>query len=137
MYAVPGETPEPGSLCFGNARLVMNAEVEGFLGRGWGAPEKDELGEWFRWSVGDESIVLLPLREPHRYVLSARVRPFEALGRNHVGLRVNGHVEKGLPLDSETTLVWELEPGLFRPGINEIRFDFERSLKPSELAGPV
>ena len=52
---------------------------EGFLGRGWGAPEKDELGEWFRWSVGDESIVLLPLREPHRYVLSARVRPFEAL----------------------------------------------------------
>jgi hypothetical protein len=119
---------------FGNVRLPMNAEAEGFLGRGWGAAEQDGEGEWFRWSLGETSTVLLPLREPHLYILSAWVRPYEALGPNRIGLRINGHLEKGLELETATTLQWELEPGLFRAGINELRFDFQRTVKPSDLS---
>jgi hypothetical protein len=122
---------------FGNVRMPMNAEAEGFLGHGWSSAEQDGRGEWFRWSLGSESTILLPLREPHRYVLSAWVRPYEALGRNRVGLRINDQVERSLELEGDATLVWELPPGLFRPGINELRFDFERSRKPSDLTKPI
>lgn len=119
---------------FGNFRLPMDADADGFLGRGWGAPEQDGRGEWFRWSLGNESTVLIPLREPHRYVLSIWVRPYEALGDNRIGLRVNGHVERGLELTGDALLVWELQPNLFHEGINELRFDFRRSRKPSDVA---
>jgi hypothetical protein len=119
---------------FGNVRLNLSEDAEGFLGRGWGAAEQDEHGEWFRWSLEDEATILLPLREPHRYVLSAWVRSYEAAGGNRVGLRVNGQVEKSLELAGEETLVWELEPHLFRAGINELRFDFQMTRRPSEVS---
>ena len=119
---------------FGNFRLPMDADADGFLGRGWGAPEQDGRGEWFRWSLGNESTILVPLKEPHRYALSIWVRPYEAIGENRIGLRVNGHVERGLELEGDSVLVWELEPNLFRQGINELRFDVQRSRRPSEVA---
>ena len=72
-------------------------------------------------------------RRPHRYVLSIWVRRYEAIGDNRIGLRVNGHVERGLELTGDALLVWELEPNLFHQGINELRFDFQRSRRPSDL----
>ncbi len=117
---------------FGNFRLPMNADADGYLGRGWGAAEQDARGEWFRWSLGDEATVLVPLREPHRYVLSAWVRPYEA-GDNRIGLRVNGQVDKSLDVEGDTTLLWELEPRLFRTGLNELRFDFQESRNSSDV----
>jgi hypothetical protein len=119
---------------FGNFRLPMDLEAEAFLGQGFGAPEQDGRGEWFRWSLGNESTLLVPLREPHRYALSIRVKSYEAIGENRIGLRVNGQVERGLEVKDDAVLEWVLEPGLFRAGINEIRFDVQRTRRPSDVA---
>jgi hypothetical protein len=119
---------------FGNFRLPMDADAEGFLGRGWGAPERDDRNEWFRWTTGDEATVLVPLREPHFYHLSIWIRPYEAIGKNRIGLRINGHVKRSFEIDKDAFVKWELEPELFREGINELRFDFQKSLRPSDVA---
>jgi hypothetical protein len=136
-HGVPAEKFDRlfGHRGFGNFRLPMDAGADAFLGRGFGGVERDERGDWFRWSLGNEATVLVPLREPHRYHLSIRVRPYEAIGENGIGLWVNGRVDRGFdldPLEGTQDLVWDLEPGRFVEGINEIRFDIQRARRPGE-----
>ena len=118
---------------FGNLRLPMDPASDAFMGRGWSDAERARRGDWFRWSLGKASSVLVPLREPHHYRLSAWVRPYEHASPNHVGLRVNGSIEPGYRLDGETTLVWEIAPHRLRVGINELRFEFADSVRPSDV----
>lgn len=117
---------------YGNFRISFAEESEPFVGRGWGPPERDPAGEWFRWSIGDRSSVLVPLRQSRDYQLTVLVRPYEAALPNRVGLRVNGEAQLPRPVVGKEELRWTLGSALWRRGINELQLEFARTARPSQ-----
>ena len=121
---------------YGNFRTDFDLESETFVGRGWGKPEMNIRGEWFRWSSGPQSTFLVPLKQARDYELTVLVRPYEGALSNQVGLRVNGHLQLWRSLTSSGVLRWPLEQTLWKTGINELRFEYEKTAKPSETGSP-
>ena len=120
---------------FGNLRLPFDAGSEAFMARGWGDPEMGPGRRWFRWSVGREAAILLPLKMPHTYELTVELAPYVKASPNRVWLRVNGQLDQERALaGGETTLTWRLGERLWRPGINELRFFFQRTARPSDVS---
>ena len=91
-------------------------------------------GRWFRWSVGREAAILFPLKMPHTYELSVELAPYAKASPNRVWLRVNGQPDQERVLAGETTLTWRLGEKLWRPGINELHFFFQRTARPSDVS---
>ena len=85
---------------FGNFRIDLSPEGEPYFGRGWGDPEIDGSARQFRWSVGSESTILVPLKAPRGYDLTidGRASP------NQLTLFVNGRPQRARALREETTL---------------------------------
>ena len=121
-----------GHIGFGNFRLPMDGAADAYLGRGWSVSESDPRGAPFRWALGEESTVLVPLKAAHRYVLSVQGGLFLEPSLGRVGLRVNGSVHPARRWGDDGTLSWTLEPDDFRPGVNELRFEWPGSAKPSD-----
>ena len=119
---------------FGNLRLPFDAGSEAFMARGWGDPEMDPGRRWFRWSVGREAAILLPLKMPHTYELTVELAPYVNASPNRVWLRVNGQLDLERALAGETTLTWRLGERLWRLGINELHFFFQRTARPSDVS---
>ena len=117
---------------YGNFRVRFDLESEPFVGRGWGEPERDTNGEWFRWSIGRQSTFLVPLKQPRDYELTVLVRPYQGALPNRVGLRINDRVQLQRFLMNGAELRWNLGRALWQTGINEIRFEYENTAKPSE-----
>lgn len=132
-----GVSPEKFDLLFGhegfgNMHLVFSTDSEPYVGRGWGGPEVDPEGRWFRWSVGPESTFFLPLREARDYDLYAQVRPYSGAFPNRIGLRINGRPQRSQSVSGETILRWRILSRAWRPGINVLRFDFARTASPED-----
>ena len=121
-----------GHAGYGNFRVRFDLESEPFVGRGWGEPERDTNGEWFRWSIGPQSTFLVPLKQPRDYELTVLVRPYEGTLPNRIGLRINGRVQLQRFLMDGSALRWNFGRALWQTGINEIRFEYENTAKPSE-----
>jgi hypothetical protein len=120
---------------FGNLRLAFDADSTPFVGRGWGEPERDVTGTWFRWCIGESCTLLVPLSAPHPYSLTVRARPAPGTAPNWVGLGVNGARQPKRLLTDQEALAWRLPAGLWRGGVNELRFDFDRTARPTDF-GP-
>ena len=97
-----------------------------------GPAERDTEGEWFRWSIGNRSSILVPLKQARDYELTLLVRPYEGALPNRVGLRVNGEVQLQRRVIGRGGLRWTLPRPLWRNGINELRFEFAKTSRPSE-----
>lgn len=120
-----------GHIGFGNLRLLMDESAEPFLGTGWSASERDLHGAAFRWALGRRATVLVPLKDPHRYSLSIWATPHDAAAPQTVGLRVNDVARGSRRLEGAQVLVWEVEPGVLRRGVNQLTFEFARSARAS------
>jgi hypothetical protein len=120
---------------FGNLRLPFDADSTPFVGRGWGEPERDTAGGWFRWCVGNACTLLVPLRASRSYSLAVHARPAPGTAPNWIALGVNGTRQPKRLLTDEGTLTWRLHAALWRGGVNELRFDFDRTARPADL-GP-
>jgi hypothetical protein len=120
---------------FGHFRLTFDATSTPYLARSWSEPERDGAGEWFRWSTGLESSVLVPLKSPRSYELLIDVRPFAPATPNGVGVRVNGMPQQTRPISAPSTLRWVLGPEVLRAGMNVLSFRFDRVVRPSDI-GP-
>ena len=118
---------------FGNVRLPFDRDSEPYVASGWGDAERDARGEWFRWSIGRESTLLIPLREPRAYELTAEVRPFAGAVPNQIGVIVNGKVQPPKPVNTATTVKWVLAGENWHPGINIVAFYYGRTGKPSDF----
>lgn len=118
---------------FGNFRSSFDASIESYVASGLGPPERDGAGRWFRWSMGSQSRLLIPLKAARSYELSVELRPFAGAIPNHLSTSINGSVQPGRPLSAPTTLRWTLDSELWSTGINEISFNYGRTVRPSEL----
>ena len=120
---------------FGNFRLVFDSGSEPFVATGWGDAELDADGRPFRWSLGEVSQLLVPLRAVREYELNVEVRPFSETVPNELRVSVNGSTEPGRRLSTAETLTarWVLSAELFRPGINVLAFRLVKTKRPSEL----
>ncbi|HJN46686.1 MAG TPA: hypothetical protein QF572_21185 [Vicinamibacterales bacterium] len=108
---------------------------ERFLGDGWFL--REQAPEFsFRWSAGDESVVVVPLKESDDYRLEIQCAPFAYPGASPqtIELTVNGTV-----LDTIT-----VEPGLniyareiparhIRPNLNQFRFRYGYATSPDSV----
>jgi hypothetical protein len=121
-----------GHVGFGNLRLPFDPHSNDFVGNGWGPAEKDASGRWFRWSLGRESSLLLPLRGPHAYILRVELSPYIGTVPNVLELRVNGQRQAEQRLVESATLTWRVGRDLWRSGVNVLRFGFTRSARPSD-----
>ena len=120
---------------FGNFRLVFDSGSEPFVATGWGDAELDADGRPFRWSLGEVSQLLVPLRAVREYELNVEVRPFSETVPNELRVSVNGSTESGRRLSTAETLTarWVLSAELFRPGVNVLAFRLVKTKRPSEL----
>lgn len=120
---------------FGNFRLVFDSGSEPFVATGWGDAELDADGRPFRWSLGEVSQLLVPLRAVREYELNVEVRPFSETVPNELRVSVNGSTEPGRRLSTAETLTarWVLSAELFRPGVNVLAFRLVKTKRPSEL----
>jgi hypothetical protein len=117
---------------FGNMRLAFGRESAPYVGRGWGDAERDPRGNWFRWTIGSHSTLLVPLKEPRDYLLTAQVRPYQKAAPNRIRLQVNDHSLAERFLNEGGVLSWRISPGFWRSGINELRFEITGTARPSE-----
>jgi hypothetical protein len=120
---------------FSNLHLPFDATSEPFVGRDWSESGADASGRPFRWCVGGSCTLLVPLKVARSYALTVLVRPATGTSPNWVGLTVNGTPQPKRAVADEETLTWQLPPPLWHRGTNELRFDFDRTARPSEL-GP-
>jgi hypothetical protein len=120
---------------FGNLRLPFDGASDPFVGRSWSEPGADPSGRSFRWCLGGSCTILVPLKEARSYALTVRVRPAAGTSPNWLALSVNGAPQPKRDVTDEQTLTWPLPPPLWHRGTNELRFDFDRTAKPSDL-GP-
>ncbi len=107
-----------------------------FLGRGWSAPET-EGGHTFRWSDGDTSIVLVPLKtDADNYTLDIEWAPLldPAQRRQVVDIDLNDRTVASVAVgaDFHTDRV-ELPASALRPTFNQLRFRDRYALSPREL----
>lgn len=118
---------------FGNLRLSFDPDSAAFVGRGWGEAERDGGGRWFRWCAASSCALLVPLRSPWTYTLAVTLRPAPGTSPNGVGLWVNDAPQLTQVTADEGTLTWQVPPAAWRRGTNEIRFEFDRTARPSSL----
>lgn len=107
-----------------------------FLGRGWSAPETaGDLS--YRWSDGDTSIVLVPLKtDVDNYLMEIEWAPLldPAQRRQVVDIDLNDRtvasVAVGAGLHTDRI---ELPARALRPNFNQFRFRYRYALSPQEL----
>ncbi len=117
---------------FGNLRLKFGPDSETYIGRGWGDAERDPRGNWFRWTTGPHCTLLVPLKGPRDYLLTAQVRPFRKTTPNRIRLRVNGRSLAERFLNEGGVVSWRIGTSFWHSGINELRFEIAGTARPSE-----
>jgi len=118
---------------FANLRQDFDPESEAFAGRGWGEAERDAGGRWFRWCVGGDCTLLVPLRAAADYSLTVRLRPADGTSPNALALAVNGASQAEQAVVDESALRFVLPAPLWHPGTNELRLGFARTARPSDV----
>ena len=78
---------------------MFDSGSEPFVATGWGDAELDADGRPFRWSLGEVSQLLVPLRAVREYELNVEVRPFSETVPNELRVSVNGSTEPGSPFE--------------------------------------
>jgi hypothetical protein len=119
--------------------IRMGAEADApFVGRGWSIAESPPEVAPFRWSMGNESTVLVVLGPPRDYVVTARcaAAPHPRNSPQRVVVQINGR-PAGLwaftPQVAERPL---LAPArLWSTGINEVRLVYAWTVRAGEAAG--
>jgi hypothetical protein len=105
-----------------------------YLGVGWSEfDDIDYLPD--RWSVGDHSIIYLPLKQNQNYLLTMNIRKFEAIKKQVITIKFNdaflGQYE--IPeqwIDLNTIL----PSSVSRDGINELNLEYSQNLRPSDVS---
>jgi hypothetical protein len=107
-----------------------------FLGRGWAV--RETTGEVsYRWSEGDDSVVLVPLKtNADDYILELEWAPLldPALRPQVVDIAINGAAVASVPVgpDMHTDRV-NVPARVLRTNFNQLRFRYRYALSPSEL----
>lgn len=115
---------------------VGSPDDERFLGAGWAAPEI-ESGTTYRWSEGDFSILLVPLKtDVDPYLLEVEWAPLldPAQRRQVVEIDVNGRlvasVTPGPDMHRDQIAI---PAAALRAGLNQLRFRYRYVFSPREL----
>jgi hypothetical protein len=120
-FAVDFGTLEPGTLMA--------------LGEGW-AEAEEIYGASANWAVAQGARVFLPATAGSDYSLTIASMPFEYpdAGEQGITLQVNGQrLERRGMSPGWTTYSWQVPAGLLRPGLNDVRFEFDRLDMPAEV----
>lgn len=122
-----------GSREYNNVHIDLGSENDDkFLGRGWS--DREGAGESsFRWAVGTESTLLVPLYESDRYAVEMRARAFsfEGAPRQIVEVWLNGDLAGRLAVGTE--MEWHrlvVDAGLVRAGLNGVRLRYSYAESP-------
>ena len=105
------------------------------LGEGWADAETIQ-GASANWAVAQDARVFLPATAGADYRLTITSTPFEYPGSGEQGLtlRVNGqHLERRGMSPGWATHSWQVPAGLLRPGLNDVRFEFDRLDMPADV----
>lgn len=108
--------------------LLGSLEANRYLGRGWAIHLGDEP---FRWALGEQSDLYLPLHGDTSFLLTLDMQPFEALGRIELEVLLNDTKLAKFPLDLE----WQ-EITVTLPADAVVRGANKLTLKPSKAAAP-
>ena len=126
-----------GSQTFNSFRLdIGSGEDDRFLVKGWSGAEGDS-DLTFRWSTGDESSLVAPIKEAVTYRLRVRCEPFAYPGSvpQVMQIIVNGKSVESLLLDSG----WRdyevnIPDTSMRVGPNEVRFGYLYAVSPRSVS---
>lgn len=125
-----------GTQTFNNLRIDIGTEADRrFLAGGWGDPESDGSRP-FRWSLGDESLLLAPLRQRAPYTLRIEAQPFRRPegAPQTLTIELNGTVVAEASMQSGFgTYEIALEPAQLRAGVNDLRFRYGFATSPRDL----
>ena len=105
------------------------------LGEGWADAEEIQ-GANANWAVAQDARVFLPATAGADYRLTITSTPFEYPGAAEQGvtLRVNGQrLERRGMSPGWATYSWQVPAGLLRPGLNDVRFEFDRLDMPADV----
>ena len=123
-----------GSQVFNNLTIdVGGANDSRFLVRGWGAAEGSD-GRSFRWSVGPESSLVVPLREADDYTIEIVATPFRPpSGERQVAeVWINDEMVDRIALGPETrSYRVDVAARHLRAGFNELRFRYDWTAAPA------
>jgi hypothetical protein len=107
-----------------------------FLGTGWAAAETEDAAT-FRWSQGDYSVVLAPLKtdvDPYRLEVEWAPLLDPALRRQVVDIDVNGRTVASVTLGPGLRRDQvEIPAAALRAGFNQLRFRYRYVLSPRDL----
>ena len=125
-----------GSQTFNNFRLDIGSGDDGkFLLEGWSVAEGGPNAS-FRWSAGEESSLVAPLKDAARYRLHVRCEPFAYPGSvpQVMEVIVNGSSVEILLLQGE----WrdyevDIPHTVMREALNEVRFRYLYAVSPLSL----
>jgi hypothetical protein len=108
---------------------------DAYLGRGWSIAESPPGHAPFRWSVGGDSTLLVPLTRPLAYRLRVRARAslHPAGLPQTVGVEVNGRrAGQWILTSSSEDRTLDVPAELWRSGLNEIRFVYAWTVEAGE-----
>ena len=109
-----------------------------FLGQGWSIREEDPNGQTYRWSTGSQSSWLISLFEPYRYRLRLTGEASGSRGGLPLSIVVviNGRGAGQLGFTEGREVVETIVPSRFwKPGLNEIVFQYNRTVRADEVYG--
>ncbi len=123
--------PSPFEVDFGSAvpRTLMA------LGEGWAADEEIQ-GASANWAAAQQAQVFLPAAAGQEYDLSVTAMPFDypEAEQQAVTLWVNGQRLEQLAMPAGwTSYDWTVPAHLLRPGLNDVRFEFDHLAAPAEV----
>ncbi len=105
------------------------------LGQGWAAAEQIQ-GLSANWAVAQDAQILLPAAEGRDYRLTVTAMPFDYPGAKEQGLTpwVNGHHLERIAMSAGwASYSWEMPATLLRPGLNDVRFEFDQLEAPVDV----
>jgi hypothetical protein len=105
------------------------------LGEGWAEAEEIQ-GASANWAIAQDARVFLPSAGEQDYRLTVTALPFDYPGAEEQGvtLWVNGQRVERIGLSPGwATHSWEVPARFVRPGLNDVRFEFDRLDAPAEV----
>ncbi len=106
-----------------------------FLLHGWSVPEA-AADFTFRWSDGQESTLVVPLKEAAEYRLELRCAPFlpAESERQVVAVWINDELAERVAIRPGMQTYWVAVPAaMLRPGFNEIRLQYAWTASPRSV----
>jgi hypothetical protein len=116
-------------------RVDIGAGDDWLIEDGWHASEREGASTSFRWASSPASL-LVPLDHSAALVLQIRLHAlgYPGAAPQTLTVTVNGRALPSKPVAPEwETIEWDTEQGLWRTGVNRVRFDFAWASRPADV----